>query len=282
MKSLLLPYLILLAVLIALFVIVRLFLRRIIVKKLFENDRVVDKLPSDLNLVYEEISIEVGLRELQSWLVKAPLINQQKSAILIFHGGGETISWWIDVQKYLYNKGISSMVFDYSAYGKSTGEAKLGNLREDAVAAYETFDRKFGQDTYKYILGFSMGAAVLLEAYSVLGDSLDGIVLAHPFSSIRDLVVGLGLLSRHLTFFVPDILNNETYVKSVNKPLLVISSEADRITPLSQARKVFSSASDPKELIIHLEVNHNDLWENPTDDYWLPITQFIEKVNHLL
>jgi fermentation-respiration switch protein FrsA (DUF1100 family) len=70
-------------------------------------------------------------------------------------------------------------------------------------------------------------------------------------------------------------------VKRVNKPLLVISSEADKIIPLAQVQKVFTSASDPKELITHLEVNHNDLWENPTDDYWLPITRFIEKVNHL-
>jgi alpha-beta hydrolase superfamily lysophospholipase len=281
MKSKLLSFLILLAVPIALFVIVRLFLRRIIEKKFFENDRVVDKLPSDLNLEYEEISIDVGLRELQAWLVKAPLIKQEKSAILIFHGGGETISWWISVQKYLYDKGISSMVFDYSAYGKSTGEAKLGNLREDAVAAYEKFDQIFSQEKRKCVLGFSLGAAVLLEAYPDLGDSLDGIVLAHPFSSTRDLVVGLGYLSRHLAFLVPDILNNETYVKRVNKPLLVISSEADKISPLSQAQKIFNSANEPKELIIHPDVNHNGIWENPTDDYWLPITRFIEKLNHL-
>jgi fermentation-respiration switch protein FrsA (DUF1100 family) len=281
MKSLLLPFLLLLVVLIAFFVIVRLLLRHILEKRFFENDRVVDKLPSDLNLEYEEISIDVGSRELQAWLVKAPLINQQKSAILIFHGGGETISWWIGVQKYLYDKNITSMVFDYSAYGKSTGEARLGNLREDAVAAYETFDRTLSPDTHKYILGFSMGAAVLLEAYPGLGDSLDGVVLAQPFSSARDLVVGLGVLSRRLVFLVSDVLNNETYVKRVDKPLLVISSEADEIIPLSQAQKIYNSASDPKELIIHLEVKHNDLWEDPTDDYWLPITKFIERVNHL-
>jgi fermentation-respiration switch protein FrsA (DUF1100 family) len=281
MENLLLSFLILLASLITLLGLVRLLFRRIIEWKLFENDRVVDKLPSDFNLDYEEIWIEVRSRELHAWLIKAPLINQEKSAILIYHGGGETISWWLDVQKYLYDRGISSMVFDYSAYGQSTGRAKLGNLKEDAVAAYEIFDRKIGNETHKYVLGFSMGAAVLLEAYPVLGDSLGGIVLAHPFSSMRDLVVGLGVISRRLEFLVPDILHNETNVKRVNKPLLAISSEADKITPPSQAREVFNSANDPKELIIHLEVTHNDLWENPTDDYWLPILRFIEKVNHL-
>ena len=106
MNGLLLSLLILPAVLMALFVTVRLFIHRIIEVKMFQNDRVVDKRPSDLNLEYEEIWIEVGLRELQAWLVKAPSINQEKTAILIFHGGGETISWWIGVQKYLYDKGI--------------------------------------------------------------------------------------------------------------------------------------------------------------------------------
>ena len=280
MDRLQLPILIILVILFAVFMIVRLILRHIIEKKFFENDGLVDKLPSDLNLEYKEIWMDVGERELQAWIVKAPRINQQTSAILIYHGGGETISWWIDVQKFLYEKNISSMVFDYSAYGKSTGQARLGNLRADAVAAYETFDRVFSQDTHKYVLGFSLGAAVLLEAYPGLGDSLDGVVLAHPFSSARDLVVGLGALPKHLAFLVPDIYNNETYIKRVNKPLLVISSETDKIISHSQAQKVFNSAGDPKETIIHPEVNHNDIWENPTDDYWLPIIQFIEKVNH--
>ena len=280
MNRWLLPFLIFLVFLFAVFAIVRLILRHIIEKKFFENDRIVDKLPSDLNLEYKEISMHVGSRELQAWIVIAPSIKPQTSAILIFHGGGETISWWIGVQKYLYDQNISSMVFDYSAYGKSTGKARLGNLRADAVAAYEAFDRVFNEDTHKYVLGFSMGTAVLLEAYPDFGDSLDGVVLAHPFSSARDLVVGLGAIPKHLAFLVPDIFNNETYVKRVNKPLLVISSEMDKIISHSQARKVFNSAGDPKETIIHPEVNHNDLWENPTDDYWLPIIQFIEKVNH--
>lgn len=279
-KRLFLPFLILLAGLVALFAIVRFILRRILAWKFFDNDRVVDKLPSDLDLPYEEIWIAVGSRKLQAWLVPAPSTRPTESAILIFHGAEETIAWWIGVQKYLYDRGISSMVFDYSAYGKSTGEARLGNLQGDAVAAYETFARRVGPDTHKYVLGFSLGAAVLLEGYPGFGDSPAGIVLAHPFSSTRDVVVGLGF-PRQLAFTLPDLLVNETTVKRVNKPLLVISSEADQICPLAQAQKVFHAAEEPKAFIIHQEVNHNDLWENPTDDYWLPIIQFIEKVNPL-
>ena len=86
---------------------------------------------------------------------------------------------------------------------------------------------------------------------------------------------------RQLAFTIPDLLKNETTVKRVNKPLLVISSEADEICPLALAQKVFHAASDPKELFIHPDVNHNDLWENPADETWLPVIRFIEKVNHL-
>lgn len=280
MKRLLFTFLKLLAVLMALLVIVRRLFRRIIEWKFFQNDGVVDKRPSDLNLAYEEIWIEVGSRKLQAWLVQAPPTHPERSATLIFHGAEETISWWTGVQKYLYDHGISSMVFDYSAYGVSTGEAKLGNLRGDAVAAYAAFARRAGPATHKFVLGFSLGAAVLLEAYPGFGDSPDGVVLAHPFSSTRDVVVALGFPSR-LAFTIPDLLNNETTVKEVNKPLLVISSEADEICPLSLAQKVFDAASDPKELFIHPDVNHNDLWKNPADKTWLPVIRFIEKVSHL-
>lgn len=280
MKRLFHPFLKLLAGLMALFAIGRVVLRRILAWKFFENDRVVDKRPSDLDLAYEEMWIEVGSRKLQAWLVPAPATHPEKAAILIYHGAEETISWWIGVQKYLHDRGIASMVFDYSAYGKSTGEARLENLPEDAVAAYETFERMVGQDTHKYVLGFSMGSAVVLGGYPGFGDSLDGMVLAHPFSSTRDLVVALGY-PRQLAFTVPDLLNNEAYVKEVNQPLLVISSEADQICPLPMAQKVFDAAGDPKEFIVHQDVNHNDLWENPTDDYWLPILRFIEQVNQL-
>jgi fermentation-respiration switch protein FrsA (DUF1100 family) len=90
----------------------------------------------------------------------------------------------------------------------------------------------------------------------------------------------LGYHPKHLEFLVPDIFNNETNVKRVNKPLLIISGEADKGTPPSQARKVFNSATGPKELIIHPVGRHNDLWEIPTDDNWLPIIRFIQDVNH--
>jgi pimeloyl-ACP methyl ester carboxylesterase len=275
MKRWFLPILKRLTGLVALFAIVRFTLRRIMEWIFFDNDRVVDKRPSDLDLTYDEVWIEVGSRALQAWLVP---VHPAKAAILIFHGAEETISWWIDVQKYLYDHGIASMVFDYSAYGNSTGEGRFGNLPGDAVAAYETFARKVGPEPHKYVLGFSMGTAVVLEGYPGFGDSLEGVVLAHPFSSTRDLVVGLGF-PRQLAFMIPKLLKNETMVKEVHQPLLVISSEADWICQLPQAQKVFYAANQPKEFIIHRAVKHNDLWENPTDEYWFPILRFIEKVN---
>jgi alpha-beta hydrolase superfamily lysophospholipase len=148
-----------------LFVLARLLLLKLLEKKLFENDRLVEQTPAELGLTYEELQISPDSRQLQAWLVSAPDTTQPSPIILILHGQGETISKWVGVQAYLFRHGISSMVFDYSAYGNSTGQARIKHLREDALAAYEKLEQQVDQDIARYALGFSMGAAVILEAF---------------------------------------------------------------------------------------------------------------------
>lgn len=276
MSSAFLGFVITLVVAVSLFVLARLLLLKLLEKKLFENDRLVDQTPVDLGLAYEAVPIEVGSRQLQAWLVSAPDTTRSSPVILILHGQGETISKWVGVQAYLFRHGISSMVFDYSAYGNSTGQARIRHLREDALAAYETLGQKIAPETAKYALGFSMGAAVMLEAFADAGNSLAGLILAEPFLSIRDLVVAWGIIPKQLGFIGPDVLNNLKTIGHVKSPLLIVHSQADEIVPLWQARRLYQAASGPKQMVVHDGFQHNAIWQIPGDDYWLPIVRFVQ------
>ncbi len=50
-------------------------------------------------------------------------------AVLICHGIGELVEYWAKVQELLKAMGVSSLVFNYSGYGKSSGFSQYGALR---------------------------------------------------------------------------------------------------------------------------------------------------------
>ena len=95
--------------------------------------------PTSVGLRYERWKIPSGGRSLDAYLVQAAPDCHPRAALLIFHGVGETISHWVGVQRLLYDHCISSVVFDYSGDGDSTGRGSVENLDQDASATYESF-----------------------------------------------------------------------------------------------------------------------------------------------
>ena len=116
----------------------------------------------------------------------------------------------------------------------------------------------------------------MLEAFSGSDNSLVGLILAEPFLSIRDLVVAWGIIPKQLAFIGPDVLNNLNTIGQLTRPLLIVHSKADEIVPLGQAERLYQAANAPKELVVLDEFQHNAIWQNPADDYWLPIVRFVQ------
>ena len=66
--------------------------------------------PATVGLAYERLKIPSGNRLLDSYLVEAAANCRPRSALLIFHGVGETDSQWVNVvQPLLYDHCISSV-----------------------------------------------------------------------------------------------------------------------------------------------------------------------------
>ena len=233
--------------------------------------------PADLGLQYEDCTIRSGSRELQAWWVKAIPPNDPKKAVLIIHGNNESISEWIPVQQLLWQHGISSMVFDYSGFGNSTGKASIRTLREDVIAAWNFFDEKVDNSVDKYLLGLSLGTGFLLEASSSLTNKIHDIILIAVYSSARDYVLSKKMLPSSLVFLFPDIYNNVRRIRTLEIPVLIVHSRSDEVFPSIMAEQVYAAANEPKRLVLLDGLKHNDTLEGKAADYFAPVIEFLQR-----
>jgi uncharacterized protein len=137
------------------------FLLTVISRLLLRSDRLSGRMGQvlgEFSLDKERLVIPSGGRRLSAVYVSA---GKDTPAILICHGIGELVEYWGRVQGLLKEMGVSSLVFNYSGYGASSGFISAARCEEDAVAAYrELVDR--GHQSI-VLLGFSLGSGIGLR-----------------------------------------------------------------------------------------------------------------------
>jgi alpha-beta hydrolase superfamily lysophospholipase len=229
--------------------------------------------PATFGAPFTTVAIKSGDRTLDAVLVRATA--DTAPALLIFHGTDEAVSYWADTQALLYRHGVTSMVFDYSGFGRSTGRPTMAHLEQDADAAYAEFSRQVGRRERPYVLGYSLGSGVVFEAIGRWTPQPAGVVFASSYSSARDGAVAFGLVPQWATFLLPDVWNNVRDARNLRQPLLVVQSDADQLFPVRMARAVFDAATVPKQMVVLHGYRHEDGHQRPTDDYWAPVVRFL-------
>src|SRR5215467_6363949 len=81
----------------------------------------------------ERLVIASGRRKLSAVYVSA---GDDSPAVLICHGIGELVEYWGEVQSLLREMGVSSLVFNYSGYGSSSGGVSVAHCEKDARSAF--------------------------------------------------------------------------------------------------------------------------------------------------
>jgi uncharacterized protein len=232
------------------------------------------KTPAAVGLKYERIRISSGPRQLDGYLVRAQSSVEKPTAILIFHGVKETISDWVNAQRFLYDHGVSSMVFDYSGHGNSSRPGTFQNLNEDAAAAYSFFVSHFPHETRFCILGHSMGNGPMLAAIAQYNPVPARVVVANSFTSLRDEGAQRGTW-RIVLWLIPDVWNNVKNVAHVCSPLAIVHSDTDTVIPIAMGKRVFSAAPAPKEMITLHGPTHNALLKEASTAWWSPVLKFL-------
>jgi uncharacterized protein len=216
----------------------------------------------------ERLVISSGWRRLSAVYVAA---GQNAPAVLICHGIGERVEYWSGVQELLKAMGVSSLVFNYSGYGESSGRVSTENCEEDALAAYQELVSRGHRSIV--LLGFSLGTGVSCAVASRM--DVDGVVLCEGFSSLREAGMAMGF-PRWMTRVAPDVWDSVGRVGELRMPVLVVHSDVDGLFPLSMAERVAVACGEHGKLLVIRGVSHNAPIFAPTDEYWQPVAEWVK------
>lgn len=192
--------------------------------------------------------------------------------LLLCHGIGETVEHWSAAQALLRDRGVGSMVFNYSGYGRSTGRVRAENCDADFVAAYAELRRRIEDAAAVYVLGFSLGSGIAAQGAASLQPPIAGLFLCEAFDSFREAACAAGA-PRWMVRWVPDIWRTTAAVGSLRMPVCVLHSTGDRLFPLSMPRKIVAASGERAELIVVEGLGHNEPFLKAVERYWEPIVQ---------
>ncbi len=194
-----------------------------------------------------------------------PASLPNRAALLICHGIGETAEdWWV-VQEMLAAEGVSSLVFDYAGYGRSSGWVTAAQCERDACAAF-TYLQELTPAVPISVLGFSLGSGV---ACAVLGKvPVRALVLCAAYTSFHGAAGQLKIPS----FLVTPLWDNEAALRNCKVPVVILHGERDWLFPLPMAYALHH-AGGPNARLLTFPVTHDEPFTKPSKPYWRNVAE---------
>jgi alpha-beta hydrolase superfamily lysophospholipase len=217
----------------------------------------------------ERFSLMSSRRKLSAVYVSA---GKDAPAFVICHGIGERVEYWGKVQNLLRQEGLSSLVFNYTGFGASSGLPCAAYCEEDAVAAVAELGRRGVKDIF--LLGFSMGTGVASAVVPLV--NVRGVILCQGFSSLREAAQVAGL-PRWMTLLATDAWRTEERMKGVDLPVLVVHSEDDGLFPVAMAERVTLACGERGEKIVLSGFPHNTPIFAAPEAYWRPVVTWAKR-----
>jgi fermentation-respiration switch protein FrsA (DUF1100 family) len=229
--------------------------------------------PTDYGLEYEEVwFLAEDKVRLHGWWVP----RAGAPVFLWFHGNVGNISYWLENLKSLHNLAeVQVFIFDYREYGKSRGRISRAGTFKDAAAAYRYVTETREVPPVEIILfGRSLGAALATDlAVRVPCRSL---IIESGFTSFSDIAKLYAPIIFDWRLRVP--YDNLGKIDKLKVPLLIIHGSDDEFIPVEMARRLFSTAKEPKELYIIPGAHHNDTFAVGGRKYFERLRTFIYRL----
>jgi pimeloyl-ACP methyl ester carboxylesterase len=232
--------------------------------------------PATVDLPFSRVAVETGDRTLLAWWVRAKADSGKVApAVLFLHGNRSSISDYVALQQFLYRQGVSSLVFDYSGFGASSGAPSLRNAIADAGAVARVFADSAGPNARKVAMGAAMGSTVLLQAIDSVQAHVNGVVIEGVDASVRESAVRSGHLPKLIAPLVVEPADNVAMASRVRVPLLAVHSYSDARVPIADAQRVVAAVPGQSSLVRHWRRGHSALLTSTRPCDWTPVLSFV-------
>ncbi len=215
-----------------------------------------------------------------------------KGGVLLMHGIKSNRLQMVERARFLHQAGYSVLLFDFQGHGESLGEkVTFGYLEAlDAEAAYAFLHDKLQHKSIG-VIGVSLGgAAALLGSVATQADAL---VLESVYPTIEEAIVNrltlylgeggayllpllLGQVEPRLGFS-PDVLRPIDYLSKVTGAVFIITGSEDKHTTLSESKRLFSAANEPKKWWVVEGASHINFSHYEPEAYRLKVLAFFER-----
>ena len=254
-----------------LLVVVLVFWSQLEKRYIFFPTAEIEQTPNQAGLAYEDVffTADDGL-QLHGWYVP----GRGDVTWLWFHGNGGNISHRVEeVMLFHQRLGVNQFIFDYRGYGRSAGKPTEKGTYRDSRAALAYLQSRSDVAPEKIVyFGRSLGSAVALEL-AVSQEPL-ALVLVAPFSSVEDMArVTFPFLPFH--FLVRNRYDSMSRIQQIHRPVLILHGGLDQTVPLSQGKRLFEAANQPKRFQLLPNAAHNDTYSAGGNAYWDTLEEFL-------
>ncbi len=223
----------------------------------------------------QDVSFETadGVR-LRGWVFAGRGVSHRET-VIYFHGNTGNIKDTAWLGQKFSARGFDVLVFDYRGYGASDGKlSDETELYRDADAAYDYVTVELGRSADQIVLyGQSLGTAAVADLAS--RRKCGAIILESGLSSASEVASNFApWLPNWLHFLGRNRFESAKKMSRIHCPVLVTHGDPDPVIPLEQGRKLFTSANEPKKLLIFPGAGHV-VFGSQGDKYVSAVSVFI-------
>ncbi len=207
-------------------------------------------------------------------------LNTKSSKIVLLHPGNSgDILGKLSFIRTLLDAGVSVFTYEPRGFGLSDGKPSVSSVCEDGVLAFDFLTETQGYKPERIVIyGVSLGAAV--ATYVSSKRQAAGLILQSGFSSLERIAKeSVPLLNIYPSWLFPQpSMNTAATLAKHHVPLLIMHGGMDEVIPIAHSRRIFASASYPKQFVICPHSTHTNVDRRDRKMFISALSEFIGKL----